>query len=72
MSGNLITRVEKMEMKVKAKGSPGPKMVRLCITDEDVAAVWQEAEQRGIGAADVMVIQLAPLQPKEPCLLVVQ
>lgn len=72
MSGNLITRVERMETKVKAKGSPGPKLVRLCVTDEDVAAVYREAERRGIGEDDVQIIRLVPLEPVEPHLRLIE
>jgi len=72
MSGNLTTRLERLETKARVVMAHVPKIVRLCITDEDVAAVWKDAEQHGIDTDDVMVIQLVPLQPREPYLLVVQ
>lgn len=72
MSGNLTTRVEKLETKAGITAAFVPKLVRLCVSDADVAAAYKEAERLGLDREGVMIIQLVPLTPREPRLPMVE
>ena len=65
MSGNLTTRVERLETKARVVAAHVPKLVRLCITDEDVADVYRLAKEMrldtGPDSNDIFVIRLVPL-----------
>lgn len=63
MSGSLVTRVEKLEAKTGGAGADVIRLTRLCITDEEVAAVLEEAARSGIPEDQVLIIRLAPLEP---------
>lgn len=62
MAGNLATRLERLEAIAGAK-TPTVKLVRLCISDDDIAAVYREAAERGLTDDEVQIIHLVPLQP---------
>ena len=64
MSGNLMSRVEKLEAKSGASGPPSFRLIRLCTTDDDVASAYQEAERCGISKDQVQIIRLVPLEGK--------
>lgn len=63
---DLGRRLEKLERAQPA--ARVPKLVRLCITDEDEAAVLREAEAQELDArpegADVLLIRLVPLSDR--------
>lgn len=65
MSGNLATRVGKLETKARDAVAHIPKLIRLCITDEDVADVYRLAGEMGLDTGpdsnDIFVIRLMPL-----------
>lgn len=62
MSGNLATRLEKLETIAHVHAAT-VKLVRLCSSDDDVAAVHREAAERGLTDDEVQIIHLVPLQP---------
>lgn len=51
MAGNLVTRVEKLEEKADIDHNQRFRMVRICTSDQDIAAVHEEARCRGIPSA---------------------
>jgi hypothetical protein len=62
MAGNLATRLERLEAIAGAR-TPTVKLVRMCFSDDDVAAVHREAAERGLTDDEVHIIHLVPLQP---------
>ncbi len=62
MAGNLTTRLERLEAGVGAKSMP-IRLVRMCFSDEDIAAVHREATERGLSDDEVHIIHIVPLQP---------
>ncbi|SFJ65627.1 hypothetical protein [Aerobium aerolatum] len=62
MAGNLATRLEKLEAIAGAR-TPTVKLVRMCVSDDDIAEAHREATERGLTDDEVQIIHLVPLQP---------
>lgn len=62
MAGNLAIRLEKLETIAHVHAAT-VKLVRLCISDADIAEAHREAAELGLTDDEVHIIHLVPLQP---------
>lgn len=62
MAVNLTTRLERLEALTGTK-TQTVKLVRMCFSEADIAAVHREASERGLSDEEVQIIQVVPLQP---------
>lgn len=69
MSGNLVTRIGRLEAVASATTKTFPKVVRLVTTDADEAAAYRAAEEMGLDVSpdsdDILVIRLIALSPRK-------